>query len=77
MSRDITYIGGDLRALGHHTACHISSLHIHGIRTSFVRKCSRPSVAQGAQFFAYSLLIINFKGVLMKSKIVALAISVE
>ena len=42
-----------------------------------MRKPGRPSVALGARFFAYSSLIINFKGALMKLKIVALAISVE
>jgi len=46
----------------------------------FMRKHGRPScpsawIALG--FFAYSALIINFKGVHMKLKIVALAISVE
>ena len=33
--------------------------------------------SRGARFFAYSSLIINFKGVLMKLIIVNLAISVE
>ena len=42
-----------------------------------MRKCGRPSVALGAWFFAYNALIIGFKGVSMKLKIVALAISVE
>ena len=40
-------------------------------------KRGRPSAALGARFFAYSALIIGFKGVPMKLKIVALAISVE
>ena len=42
-----------------------------------MRKCGRHSVAQGARFFAYNSLIINFKGVLMKLKIIAFAISVD
>ena len=42
-----------------------------------VLKRGRPSVAKGARFFAYSKLIIDFKGVPMKLKIIALATSVE
>ena len=72
-SRDITYIGRDLCELGNCMACCISSLHMHGIRASFVCKCRRPSDARGALFFAYSSLIIIFKGELMKLTIVALA----
>jgi len=37
----------------------------------------RPSVALGDSFFDNNYLIINFKVVFMKLKIVALAISVE
>ena len=56
--------------------CHASQ-HKHGIHTSVERQCGRPSVARGARFFAYSTLIIGFKGVLMNLKIVVLAISEE
>jgi len=58
---------------------HLITIHMykHGIRASLVRQCGRPSVARGARFFAYSALIINFKGVFRKLKIVALEISVE
>ena len=75
-SCDITHIGGILCALGQWWACRISSLYKHGIRTFFVRKRARPGVALGTRFFAYSVLIISFKGVPIKLKIVALAISV-
>ena len=77
MSLDITYIGEKLRVLGQWRACRISSLHKHGICASFVHQCSRPSNARGARFLAYSVLNINFKGVFMKLKLVALAISEE
>ena len=55
----------------------MSSLNKHGIRTFLVSKHGRPSIALGARFFAYSALIIDIKGKLMKLKIVALAISVK
>ena len=74
---DITHIGGKLRTLGQWRACQISTLYNNGICTFLVHKRGRPSVALGARFFAYSALIINFKGVLMKLKIVALEIFVE
>jgi len=77
MSCDITCIAGILRWLGQWRACCISSLFKHGIHTFLVRKHCRPSVALGPRFIAYSVLIIDFKGVLKKLKIVALAISVE
>jgi len=48
----------------------VFSLYKHGIRILLVRKGGWPSDALGARFFAYSSLIINFKGVLMKLKIV-------
>ena len=46
----------------------------HGIRISFLYQRARPSVARGTRFFAFRAFIINFKGVLIKLKIVALAI---
>jgi len=45
-----------------------------------MRKHGRPSVALAlkcTRFFAYSALIVDFKGVRMKLKIVGLPISVE
>ena len=49
-----------------------------GIRTFLVRKRGRPSVALALGFLLIARLIgIDFKGVPMKLKIVALAISVE
>ena len=84
--------GGTHRVIGHVTqasswrdACARSTLALcrgrevntTGIRTFLVRKRGRPNVALALVFFAYSVLIIDFKGVPMKLKIVALAISVE
>ena len=63
--------------LGQWGACRILQVNTHGIRSFLVHKRGRPCVALGARFFAYSALIIGFKGVLLKLKIVALAISVE
>jgi len=65
------------RMLGHRAACHIISLNKHGIHNSLGPSCCRPSVARGARFFAYNLRSIEFKGILVKLKNAALAISVE
>ena len=75
-SRDTSFIGGELCALGlvgpmprrnskYTWNTHLFSVHA---RQAHIRP-------QGL-FFAYSPLIINFKGVHMKLKIIALAISV-
>ena len=52
-------------------ACHESGLHINGMHTFLAH------LDQGNRFFTYISLIIEFKGILMKLKNVALAISVE
>jgi len=57
--------------------CHILPLHKHGIHTSLGRQCCRPSVARDTRFFAHSSLIIELKGILIKLKNIALAISGE
>ena len=69
------FIVESLLTLGQWTACRISSLHKHRIHTSFGLQCG--SIARGAWFFAYSSLIIKFKGIFNKLKSVALAIFVE
>ena len=71
-SRDITHIRGNLCPLGQWRACRISSQYKQEIRASFVHQSGWPSIAQGTRFFAYSVLIINFKGVLLTLKIIAL-----
>ena len=62
------------------TLCRGREVNSTGIRSFFMRKRGRPSVALALglrSVFDYSALIINFEGVHMKLKIVALAISVE
>ena len=63
-----------MRALG--LMQHLTSK--YSWNTHLFSACARQGHIRPRQsFFAYSALIINFKGVHMKSKIVALAISVE
>ena len=57
-------------------ACHGSALYINGMRSFLAHFHSKAILDQGARFIAYNLLIIEFKGILLKLNNVALAISV-
>ena len=61
-----------MRARSTLALCRDLTVNTHGLRTFFMRKHGSPSIA-----IAYSALIIDFKGVPMKLKIVALAMSKE
>ena len=52
-------------------------MYTHGLRTFLAYMHGRPIYSHENRFLLYSALNINFKGVHMKLKIVALAISVE
>ena len=52
-------------------------LNITGMRTFLAHFHSKAVLDQGTRVFAYNLLVIEFKGILLNLKIVALAISVE
>ena len=58
-------------------ACRVRELNNTGMLTFLAHVHGRAILDQGARFFAYNLLIIEFKGILVKLKNVALAISVE
>ena len=54
-----------------------TALHIKSMRTFIGNFHGRDRLGQGDRFFAYILLIIEFKGILMKLKNVACAIPLE
>ena len=54
-----------------------TALHINGMHNFLANLHGRARLDQGDHFFAYNLLFIEFKGILMKLKNVAYAISVE
>ena len=58
-------------------AYHESALHINGMCTFLAHFHGRAILDQGNRFFAYILLIIEFKETLVKLKNVDLAISME
>ena len=58
-------------------ACHETALHIKGMCTFLAHFHSRAILDQVGQFFTYNSIIIEFKGILMKLKNVALAIPEE
>ena len=69
-----------MRARSTLALCSDLTVNTHGLHTFFMHKHGRPSIALALgmrSFFAYSALIIDFKGIPMKLKIIALAISVE
>ena len=74
--RENTQAGGKHARARSNRACCGRELNNTGIRTFLVYVHCRAILDQGTRFFAYSTLIIHFKGVLMKLKIVALAISI-
>ena len=80
-SRDTRQIGGEMRALGLLLPYAVEGTKIHTEYTAFLCVSTAgpelPLRSDCARFFAYSALIIDFKGLPMKLKIVALALSVE
>ena len=58
-------------------ACHVRELNNTGMHTLLVHVHGRARLDQGVLFFAYILLIIEFKGIVMKLKNVPHTISVE
>ena len=75
-SYDITYIGGNMLARSNR-ACRVRELNKTGMHTFLAHVPGRARLDQGAQFFAYISLIIEFKGIVMKLKNVPHTISVE
>ena len=74
---DTSFIGGVMRALGltgpmpHLISKYTWNTHLFGVHAR------QGHIRPGRLFLAYSSLNITFKGILMKLKIVALAISME
>ena len=63
--------------LGRQAACRIKSLNNTGICTFLAHLYGRTSEAHGDHSFANNLLSIKFKGILMKLKNVACAMSMD
>ena len=57
--------------------CRDLTVNTHGLRTFFMRKHGRPSIAHALGFSLIARLLLILKGYPMKLKIVALAISVD
>ena len=77
-SRDITYIHRWKHARARsNRACHVRELNNTGMRTFLAHIHGRAGLDQGAQFFAYISLVIEFKGIVMKLKNVSHTISME
>jgi len=74
-------IGREMRALGLLLPYAVDATKTHTITAAFLCVSTAgpelPVRSGCARFFAYSALIISFKGLHMKLKVVALAISVE
>ena len=66
-----------MRTLGLKGSCSGTALHINGRRNLLANFHGRARLDQGNRFFAYSLLIIEFKGILVKLIIVAYVIPME